>query len=111
MAKTRLKPLCKHLKEQLVLRAEQQLKEAISLLAQQGKLHSYTALNSEGKQQQWLGCISSWGIVVRIDEETGSLVYHHHAEWWYNVWGYRENVEQLANCADHLLCVAYGIKD
>lgn len=111
MAKTRLKPLCKNLKEQLVLRAEQQLKEAISLLAQQGKLHSYTAVNSDGKQQQWNNCISSWGLVIRIHEETGSLVYHHHAECWYSVWGYMGNVEQLANCADHLLCVAYGISD
>lgn len=88
------------------MRAEQQIKAAFSLYEQQGKLHTYTAISCMGTHCEWQNCISCYGLVVRIDEERGTVLYHDHAEQWYELCHYTGSIDELAVCADTLLSLA-----
>lgn len=104
MAKINIKPLCKDKFNSIVQRCEQQLLEAYPVLAQIGRTHSYTAINSENRQQQWQDCISSMGIVLRKNDR-GRLVYHYKQETWLPI-EYCPDLKALCECADFLLGLA-----
>lgn len=107
MAK-KLTSRCKAMQYDIAIRAEQQLKEAYKLLKEQGKLHTYTAIGSDGSHLEWNDCISSHCFVVRLDE-FGNLIYHRHHEEWAAVWACRDDkFNDMCDCADVLLDKAYN---
>lgn len=106
MAKSKLTPKCKEMLEQLRERAELQLRAAYPALKAQGRLHTYTAQSSFGKQVSWNDCFSAYCTVLRIDE-SGNLVYHDHNECWYPL-QWCKSIPDLCECADYLLNVANG---
>lgn len=107
MAK-KLTSRCKAMQYDIATRAEQQLKEAYRLLKEQGKLHTFTAIGSDGSHLEWNDCISSHCFVVRYDK-FGNLVYHHRNETWYNVWCcIDDKFRDMCESADFLLEKAYN---
>lgn len=105
---TKLTPKCKTMQYDIAIRALQQLREAYRLLKEQGKLHTYTAIGSDGKHLEWNDCISSHCFVVRYSED-GTLVYHYKAEDWYPVITCKDDkFNDMCSCADLLLDRAYN---
>jgi hypothetical protein len=116
MAKTTLKPKCTLLMEQLIARAEQQLKAAFPLLQQQGCTHTYSVkaveyVNGSPKYStvDFPNCIGSYCCTFRLDDNGDVLVHVSGTNWipLYSLSTYKD-LSDLAQAADFLLKQTQG---
>lgn len=109
MANTTLKPKCRQLAEQLVERAEQQLKAAFQLLAQQGQTHTFTVTDVEynngspiHKQVDYADCIGCYCFTFRQNDD-GDILVHYKGTVWLPLNLSYNNLSDLVQSADILL--------
>lgn len=105
MNKRKLSPKCMDLKNELVARAERQIREAYPLLKAKGLSHCYSVHGDDGRQKEWSDCISGYAVVIRYDIASDRFVSHHSGERWREL--EFENLGKLCECADFLLRKAY----
>lgn len=101
MAKT-LTPNCVHNLEKLRDRAMTQLEQAYDILLKNGQAVTYT----EPHNIQCPNCIGYGTLVLRRDEETGSLIFRDYGCAHWSPLSCCTDVIGLCHAADYLLCEA-----